>query len=176
MSELSRERLSTVDDGFAPDIFLHTVGRGHQGATNFAPTGRAGNRHLHPELVPELNGVFERVLPFWRHVRETSIHYFRSVEGRIEILETGNADAVHPFEIELDAFFGDVAVHPVPPDTWPRGLGGILKAALQVNCALLPNCRDAEEHEQQAHENTGDSFHLAILGNDFEPANPRASL
>jgi hypothetical protein len=24
---------------------------------------------------------------------------------------------VHPFKVELDAFLGDVAVHPVPPDT-----------------------------------------------------------
>jgi len=34
----------------------------------------------------------------------------------------GDANAVHPFEVELDAFFADVTVHPMPPDARAGGL------------------------------------------------------
>jgi hypothetical protein len=40
----------------------------------------------------------------------------RCAQGGIEILEAADSHALHPFQVGLDSFFGDIAVHPVPPD------------------------------------------------------------
>ena len=45
-----------------------------------------------------------------------------------QILERAAFD---PVEVELDSFLADVAVHPVPPDPGPRGVGWALEALPQ---------------------------------------------
>ena len=57
-------------------------------------------------------------------------HLWR-IDGTLEDGDAAHAHAMHPLEIELDAFRGDVAVHPVPPHAGARFVGGIEKAAQQ---------------------------------------------
>jgi hypothetical protein len=53
------------------------------------------------------------------------------VERGVEVLESGYTDAMHPFEIELDSFFADVAIHPVPPDQRTGALWRVNEAVEQ---------------------------------------------
>src|SRR5207237_683095 len=46
-----------------------------------------------------------------------SLYYARLSKRGVEILEAADADALHPLEVELDAFLGYVTVHPMPPNT-----------------------------------------------------------
>jgi len=48
-------------------------------------------------------------------------------EVSIEHLHSGDADAVHPFQVSGDAFLGDVAAHPMPPNTGFCGVRRILE-------------------------------------------------
>jgi hypothetical protein len=59
----------------------------------------------------------------------------------VEILEAAEADAVHPFEVELDAFFGDVAVHPVPPNSRLGRIGRTLESFFQRRRRILRGTR-----------------------------------
>ena len=122
MGQCAREGLATFDPGFAPHDFLHPLAGLHPRTARFAPSGGAGNRLFQAKLVGELGGKQERVFPLGCHVDQTLVHQLGSAQRRVEVLETTDADAVHPFQIELDALFGDVAVHPVPPHA---GLGGV---------------------------------------------------
>src|ERR1035438_1666463 len=58
----------------------------------------------------------------------TSASGSKRVECCVEVLEAADAHPLHPFQVELDAFLGDVAVHPVPPDARFGALGWVLEA------------------------------------------------
>ena len=128
-------RVSVQTSFFMPSIRLDP------GAAGFAPARRAGDGFFEAELIGEFRGVEKGVFPFGSHVDETLVDDLRSVEGRVEILEAADADSMHPFEIELDAFLGDVAVHPVPPDARLRGGRRTLKILEERVLRLL---RDRE--------------------------------
>ncbi len=118
MGQCARERLAALDEGLAPHIFLHPLRRRHPGTASLAPARRTRNRLFHSELIGEGGCVLESVLPFRRHVSQPMIDHLWSRQRGIKILEPSQADAVHPFQIELDALLGDVAIHPVPPNQW----------------------------------------------------------
>ena len=146
--EGSGEGLAAFDAGLAPHVFLHGLFCGHPWAASFAPAGRACDGFLQPELVSDRSGVFECVFPIGRHVGEALLDYLGSEEGGIEVLETAQAGAVHPLQIELDALLGDVAVHPVPPYAGAGTLGRRFEAALQgIGCVL---CRGQGGSESKA--------------------------
>jgi hypothetical protein len=67
-------------------------------------------------------------LPFRGHVDEALINQLRRFERGIEVLQAANANPVHPLKIQSDAFLGNVAVHPVPPDARSCRRWRILKA------------------------------------------------
>src|SRR5439155_1820306 len=117
MNELARESLAAFHDGFAPDIFLHALGRGHPRASCFAPPRRTGDRHFHAELVADADGVFECLLPFGCHVSYPPFDNLRCLQRCVEVLIARNSHPMHPLEVQLDTFFGNVAVHPVPPNS-----------------------------------------------------------
>ncbi len=110
------EGTSTLEARLAPDVFLHGLGRGDPRSAALAPAGGAGDGHLQAELVGQGRCVFERVLPPGSHVDEALGDDLRRLEARVEVLEPGDAGALHPLEVGLDARLGDVAAHPVPPD------------------------------------------------------------
>ena len=49
-------------------------------------------------------------------------------QANLEGLHAAEACARHPFKILADPIFGDLAVHPVPPDPRPRSLRRIGEA------------------------------------------------
>jgi hypothetical protein len=53
------------------------------------------------------------------------------IESRVEVLKSAKPDAVHPLQIQFDSFFGDVPVHPVPPNAGPSAFRRIFKSALE---------------------------------------------
>src|SRR6185437_203006 len=59
------------------------------------------------------------------------LDHLRRIQSSIEGLKPGDTDAVHPVKIKLDAFLGDVAVHPMPPHARTRGCRRRLEAGLQ---------------------------------------------
>src|ERR1700728_57147 len=130
MSKHTAEGLAALDVRFAPHKLLHPLGTRNPRASGFAPAGRARNRHLHVELVADLDCVSEGIFPFRRHVGQTLLYHLRSLKGSVEVLKTGKADAVHPLQIKLDAFLSDVSIHPMPPHTWPGRHRRILEAFL----------------------------------------------
>ena len=96
----------------------------------FAPTGRAGDRFFHPNWSAKRGRVLEGVFPLGRHVSEALVDDLR--RGRLAASKFWNppeADAVHPLEVEFDAFFRDVPIHPMPPNAGLGGLRRIFKAA-----------------------------------------------
>jgi len=57
---------------------------------------------------------------------------------------------MHPVEVEADAFLGDIAVHPVPPHSWPRTVGRILESRCERifrSCARAHVSTDAKDTE-----------------------------
>src|SRR5580704_986756 len=127
MNQRSSEGLSAFHRRFAPHILLHRFRGGNPGSARLAPTRRACNRFLEAELIGQGCGVLEGLLPLGSHVGETLLYYLRSRQCRVEVLEATQSRSVHPLEIELDAFLGDVPVHPVPPDTRARRFWRIFK-------------------------------------------------
>ena len=63
-----------------------------------------------------MNGVLECLLPFGRHIRQALVNNLGRLQRSIKVLEARDSYPVHPFKIELDAFLGDIAIHPVPPN------------------------------------------------------------
>ena len=47
-------------------------------------------------------------------------------------MDSAKTDTVHPFKVFLGSFFGDITVHPVPPDTGSCGLGRVFPTLLKV--------------------------------------------
>jgi hypothetical protein len=88
-------------------------------------------------LIAESDRVSERVLPFGRHVHQSLLDNLRSLQRRVEILESRNPCPMHPLEIEFDAFFRDVPIHPVPPDAGPRRTGRVFESLFQDIFGLL---------------------------------------
>jgi hypothetical protein len=58
---------------------------------------------------------------------EAPLDNLRRPEVRIKILEPRDSNAMHPFEIELNAFLADISIHPVPPHPRSPGVGRILE-------------------------------------------------
>ena len=84
--------------------------------------------------------VLKRVLPVRRHEDQALLHNLRSGQSGIETLEATDADALHPFQIRLDPFLGDVAAHPVPPDSRFSSVRGIHEAAEYGVAPRLAEC------------------------------------
>src|SRR6185369_1519551 len=153
MGKLAHKSFSTLDDSFAPDILLHSMGSRHPWTTRLTPTGRAGYRHFHSQLIALLDGVTKSIFPLGSHLCQTLVNDLRRLQGRIEVLETGNSHSVHPLKIELDAFLGNVAIHPMPPDSRFGGVRRVLKALLQRVCGILcPTGSDDADNQYGEHE------------------------
>ena len=84
-----------------------------------------------PSWSASVVAYLKGVLPLRRHVRQALVDHLRRRQRRIEVLEAANAHPVHPLQVQLDAFLGDVAVHPVPPYARPRALGRVEKTLAQ---------------------------------------------
>ena len=70
------------------------------------------------KLISQLSCVPEDILPVRRHVHESLIDKLGGAQRRIETLKPADTGAFHPFQVELDPFPGNVAIHPVPPHAW----------------------------------------------------------
>ena len=125
------EPLPAVDDRLAPNVLLHGMGWRYPGSTAFAPPGRTGNCHFHSKLITEIDSVFECGFPIRRHIHEPLFDNLWRPKRRIKVLKPCNSDPVHPLEIQLDAFLGDIPIHPVPPNAWARAARWIFKPLLQ---------------------------------------------
>src|ERR1035437_11187374 len=91
MNQRAREWLAALDRSLAPHILLRAFGCWHPWTARFAPAGRARNGLFQTQLIGKSRGVFERILPLWGHVRHAVIHHLGCGQGRIKILEPGNA-------------------------------------------------------------------------------------
>ena len=89
--------------------------------------------------------VLEGILPLWRHICQSMIHDLGRRQGGVKILEATYTHPVHPLQVQLDAFLGDIAVHPMPPHPRTRSGRGILKSALKrIGFVLSLDGADAE--------------------------------
>ena len=150
MLENSRERLAALDNRLAPHILLHAFRCRHPRPAALAPARRSGNRHLHSVLLAQRDRVFESVFPLRRHIRQAMRHHLRRLQCGVEILKARQSHAVHPVQVQLDAFLGDVAVHPVPPHAWAGALRRILKSALQrIGRGVLLRAANNRRHHYQ---------------------------
>jgi hypothetical protein len=173
------EGLSALKDRLAPDVLLHRFGSGDPWSSTLAPAGRARDGFFHPELIGQRRGVLEGVLPLSRHVGDAMVDDLRRGERGVEILEPGDADAVHPFEVELDSLFADVAIHPVPPDQWAGALRWVNEAIQQrVGGLRRGNLgrgadTDTEQHESKGFlSRHGDALQSISNTNKFQSMNP----
>src|ERR1700682_90034 len=149
------EHLAALDESLAPDQLFHRLRRLHPRSTGFAPTWRAGNRFFKAELIGERRGVEECFLPFGGHVNQTRFHELRRVKRRVEVLKTPNTHTVHPFQVQLDTRFGNVAVHPVPPDARLSGCGRILESAFERIASARTLAQAIAYENQQRHSSRG---------------------
>src|SRR6185437_6120654 len=83
---------------------------------------------------------------FGRQIDKALLNDLRSLQCSVEGLEAPQANPMHPFQIKLNAFLSDVAVHPMPPDTRPGTFRGMLKSASQRVHGIL-RCGDAETQD-----------------------------
>ena len=147
-------RPAAFDARLAPDVLLHRLGRGDPRAAALAPAGRAGDGHLQAEPVGQSGRELERILPGRGHVDEALGDDLGRVEPGVEVLEAGDAGARHPFEVGFDAFLGDVAAHPVPPDARLGARGRRLESLRQGIFRALskndPRGRERSDHSGEA--------------------------
>ena len=127
----------------------------HPRAAGLAPTWRARDGFFQPELVGKVGRVLKRVFPFRSHVNETLVHQSWCVQRGIKILKTSDSHALHPFEVELDTFLGDVPVHPVPPDAGLSAIRRVQESTLECVAGGLPvrakhqkNCQYEKQRTQ----------------------------
>ena len=149
MGERSGEGLAAFNERLAPHIFLHGLFCRDPGAARFAPTGRAGDCFFKAELISQCGRVLEGFLPLRRHVDEAFLDHLRSEQGSVEVLKAAQTCAMHPFLVELDSIFGDVAVHPVPPHAGACAGGRIFESALRTD--RLAFCADASVATRERH-------------------------
>src|ERR1022692_1408633 len=95
---------------------------------------------------PPRSTLFPYTTLFRSHVDQAMVHNLRRGERRVEILEPADAHALHPLEVGLNALFGDVAVHPMPPDPRFGAIRRILKAAPQRVAPALCRERPGPQH------------------------------
>src|SRR6185295_13316903 len=157
MSQLSSEGLAAFYQSLAPHILLHSLRTRDPWSAGLAPTWRTRDRHFHSQLIGERGRVLESIFPLRRHVSQAVIHDLRSSKRGIEVLESCDPYAMHPLQIQLDAFLADVAIHPVPPHPRLRRIGRLLESLLQAVSRTLAagktghggqygsNCEHAEQ-------------------------------
>ena len=137
--------LTALDEGFFPDQLLHCLVLAHPGASGNAPARRTCYRDFQSQRVCKVKGVAECILPLFAHKRQPFFDYLRYAESCVEIVEAGNACALHPQEVLANSFLADVAVHPMPPDPGARRLRRLCKclqqSVLTVFVSAIAACR-----------------------------------
>ncbi len=119
------------------------------------------------------DGMAERILPAIGHIDQPFRHDLRRLEAGVEILDPANPDPRHPFEILVDPVLGDIAVHPVPPDTRPRRLRRIAESVGQIVGAQrgCKGCAGQQRSEAEGFRHGLDSLDYGRLDR-----RPRASI
>ncbi len=131
MRQLAKKLFRTLDVSFAPHDLFHCLFRLDPRSRGLAPAARRGHRHLQPQPISLGCGVSKCVLPFRRHPDQSFADKLRRAEIAIEHLHSRDTNSFHPFRIGRDAFFGHVAIHPMPPDTRLCGIRRILETVFQ---------------------------------------------
>src|ERR1700744_4470449 len=67
-------------------------------------------------------------LPLWGQVIQFLRHNLRCVDRALKYGEASEPNFVHPVDVEHDALFADVAIHPMPPNSWPCCLRRVRKS------------------------------------------------
>ena len=99
-----------------------------QGPPDSLKPGGAGDGEFQAQLGGGFYGQLDGPAPIRGHVGDAGLDARGCMEGGVEELYAAEAYAVHPLEVGTDAFFGDVAVHPVPPDVRTGGRRRIFEA------------------------------------------------
>ena len=103
-----------------PSKFFHGVLGLHPWSSGGAPTGSGSDGSLQTEGIRDVDGIAESILPGVRHIRDffdDSRGTAHHVAAGIELLESADSGAVHPFQVLFYTVFGNVSVHPMPPHT-----------------------------------------------------------
>ena len=107
-----RNLLAAIDGGFRVGDLLHGVFFLNPRAAAGRPARAVVDADFHAVLRRTFDGVLHHVKPFGR----SGFHIaFRNAFRDVENCETADACFVHGVNIRFDAFFRDVAVHPMPP-------------------------------------------------------------
>ena len=150
----------------APGEFFHAVFRGDPGTSGAAPTRCGGDADLHAQRIGQGNGIGEILFPCVAQVRRLGDDGRQALHhgaAGVKLVETGDANPVHPFQILADAVFGSVSVDPMPPDIGAGLAGRICKTVLifRVGAVL-----DAVGHDLAPEGIEGSGFPGA---GDFSP-------
>src|ERR1700753_3376647 len=70
---------------------------------------------------------------------------------------------MHPFQVQLDAYLGDVAVHPVPPDAGLSARRRIFETAHQRVATLCERYRCSKEKVQSGQSSLSTLGHGSLL-------------
>ncbi len=158
MRQRPRKWFAAFDRGLAPYILLHSLRRRDPWTTGLAPSRRTRNRLFHSQLIGKRGRVFERILPLRRHVGQAMVHHLGRGQGGVEVLKPTQPHAMHPLQIELDAFLADVAIHPVPPDSRLRRIRRLPEAPLQRVAGILTDRHAGHEREDESKRNCAEQY------------------
>ena len=111
-----------------PGKLLHGILRFDPGTAGRTPSRSRCDGNLHAEGIRVTDGIAEGIFPAILHVGEALDDRLggpHHVAAGIELLHAADSGAVHPLQVGLDALFGYVAVHPMPPDPYAGLLGRV---------------------------------------------------
>ncbi len=135
--QLAAEALAPRNRRRAPNKLLQPIFRTDPRPARFGPARRGRDTQFQPAPVGFARREAERFFPAGRHIRQAIGNNDGRLQIYIEILKTADTDLVHPVEIGLDTFNGDISVHPVPPHARPSGIGRILELAFDAGRCRL---------------------------------------
>ena len=102
----------------APGELFHGILRLHPGTARGTPAGGRCNGNLHTQGIGIMHGIAEGLFPAVLHVGKALHNGGGSAHhgpAGIELLDAAHPGGFHPFQVGLDAVFGDIGVHPMPP-------------------------------------------------------------
>ena len=118
-----------------PFKLLHGILGRDPGAAGAAPARSACDSHLHPQRICKTHCIAISLLPTVGEIRPLERRRLRHIHSAcVELMESGYADRIHPFEILPNTFQRHFSVHPVPPDERSGSPLGLLETCNERIC------------------------------------------
>ncbi|MDZ7783900.1 MAG: hypothetical protein U5K56_13520 [Halioglobus sp.] len=129
--QFSLEQAAALHQRAGPDQLLHRLLRAHPGAAGQTPAGGGEDAEFQTEPVRVPRRRAQCLAPFGRHIVHAALLEQRRFQADVRGEQAADTRPGHPVQVRFDTLFGDVPVHPVPPDTRLRDRRRRLETALQ---------------------------------------------